>query len=372
MYKRKNMQIAIQTFGYLAVVGGIIIGILLYYHKETPAVWVTFLTIMSLTLSLCLGWQQSIINKKKSAEKPATEKQPEKELTLLFLFENDFTNLLRSGTDAEFEDDKGDKISFKTKEYFDFEAQSKFIGFYIPSTPKTIHILENLPNVYLRFSSKDKVVVESGGLGLQPVNTDELKFSGRVFIYHEDPILEAKKRELYALYERHGLSPQFRGSDYLFKKSVIKSEQDTRPPSPQQPNDSQPEEQATRSNLPVADSYSDFEKTKLKSLEELEAAFQSAKGIYYNKNRDAAYRNLARKALSIDQVQFAIKVSKNIYYNETKDEAFVEIVKYAIDASDIDSANEATKYIYYNTTRDKAKQMIVDAITAKPANQRLK
>ena len=83
MLKRKNMQIAIQIFGYLTVVGGIIIGILLYYHKQTPAVWVTFLTIMSLTLSLCLGWQQSITDKNHPPEKTKAKNLPDKELTLI-------------------------------------------------------------------------------------------------------------------------------------------------------------------------------------------------------------------------------------------------------------------------------------------------
>jgi len=143
------------------------------------------------------------------------------ELTLLYLFENDFNNLLRSGQDATFMDNEGLKINFKTKEYFDFEAQSKFIGFYIPSTPKTFDILLHLPETYKNLSSKDKVMVEAGAPGLQPVNINELKFSGRIFIYHEYPILEAQKRELYTLYEKHSLSPQFRGTDYLFKKKEI-------------------------------------------------------------------------------------------------------------------------------------------------------
>jgi hypothetical protein len=65
---------------------------------------------------------------------------------------------------------------------------------------------------------KDKTMVEMSAPGIQPVNSAELKFSGRIFIYHEYPILEAQKRELFALYEKHGLSPQFRGSEYLFSK----------------------------------------------------------------------------------------------------------------------------------------------------------
>lgn len=157
------------------------------------------------------------------SESTPKEKTPKKqeELTLLYLFENDFNKLLRSGQTAYFLGSNGKKIDFKTKEYFDFEAQSKFIGFYIPSAPETFEVLVGLPEVYTQFSSAGKMMVESGAPGLQPVNTDELKFSGRIFIYHEYPILESQKRELYTLYEKHGLAPQFRGSDYLFKKKEI-------------------------------------------------------------------------------------------------------------------------------------------------------
>ncbi|RJP44360.1 MAG: hypothetical protein C4548_06080 [Desulfobacteraceae bacterium] len=66
------MQIAIQIFGYLSVIGGISIGILLYYHKQTPAVWVTFFTFTSLTLSLCLNWQQSILDRNESTQSKKT------------------------------------------------------------------------------------------------------------------------------------------------------------------------------------------------------------------------------------------------------------------------------------------------------------
>jgi len=221
MLKRKNMQIAIQIFGYLTVVGGIIIGILLYYHKQSPAVWVTFFTIMSLTLSLCLGWQQNI-NKNNPPKKPDQTGQSKKDLTLLYLFENDFNNLLRSGETRTVEFKTGEKVSIKSKLYLDFEAQNEFIGFFIPNTPGTFNICIDLAEHYkIALELKNKTMVEMSGPGIQPVNSSELKFSGRIFIYHEYPLLESQKRELLTLYEQHSLSPQFRGPEYLFKKKEI-------------------------------------------------------------------------------------------------------------------------------------------------------
>lgn len=58
------MQIAIQACGGIAAIGAIIIGVLLYYHKETPVVWVTFVSVVAVTLAVCLFWQNNIWEKK--------------------------------------------------------------------------------------------------------------------------------------------------------------------------------------------------------------------------------------------------------------------------------------------------------------------
>ncbi len=54
------MQLTIQACIALTVIGAIIIGILLYYHKQTASVWVTFATILITALGFCLYWQDSI------------------------------------------------------------------------------------------------------------------------------------------------------------------------------------------------------------------------------------------------------------------------------------------------------------------------
>lgn len=70
------MQIVIQALGAATVVGGITIGILLYYHKQTPAVWVTFATFISLALVFCLNWQVSVWSKQKEFSNGEIEPQP--------------------------------------------------------------------------------------------------------------------------------------------------------------------------------------------------------------------------------------------------------------------------------------------------------
>lgn len=144
------------------------------------------------------------------------------DITLLYLFENDFKNLLRVGEDRILTYKEGSQTTIKSKLYLDFESQTEFVSFYIPSVPETLDICTYLAEHYkTAFELKKTVMVESSGPGLQPVNISELKFSGRVFIYHEYPLLEAQKRELFALYKKHDLSLQFRSTDYLFEKKQI-------------------------------------------------------------------------------------------------------------------------------------------------------
>jgi hypothetical protein len=150
-----------------------------------------------------------------------TDKKVE-DITLLYLFENDFDNLLRASEDIILTDKDGSQTTVKSKLYLDFESQTEFVGFYIPPVPETFDICIHLAEQYKTVLELAKeVMVESSGIGLQPVNISELKFSGRVFMYHEYPLLEAQKRELFTLYQKHDLSPQFRGTDYLFKKREI-------------------------------------------------------------------------------------------------------------------------------------------------------
>lgn len=57
---RGIMQLAIQASVALSVIGAVIISILLYYHRQTATVWVTFTTIVFVALSFCLYWQAGI------------------------------------------------------------------------------------------------------------------------------------------------------------------------------------------------------------------------------------------------------------------------------------------------------------------------
>ncbi len=77
LYKhRRIMQIAILICLAIAAIGAIAIGVLLYYHKQTLTVWVTFASVMSIALATCLGWQDNIWKAEAEARTTAEKSKP--------------------------------------------------------------------------------------------------------------------------------------------------------------------------------------------------------------------------------------------------------------------------------------------------------
>jgi hypothetical protein len=180
-----------------------------FRHIKHNKRWIICLILIALTFAACSLWETYHRN-------PSFLFESQKPKTLFDSFRTDFSNLLRAGEDRILTMKDNKQITLKSQAYLDFESQTIFISFYIPDTPQTFAICAYLSENYkTALNLIKKVMVEQSGAGMQPVNTAELKFSGRIFIYHETPLLEAQRRELYALYKSKGLAPQFRDYQYL-------------------------------------------------------------------------------------------------------------------------------------------------------------
>jgi hypothetical protein len=148
-----------------------------------------------------------------------------KQETLLYFFENDFNTLFRPNSNylmgVKCEGKEEEMVTIRRIAYEDFASQTVFVGFYIPVTPCTYALCAHLAgNYHIALElTKTPGRMEVSMTGLQPVNSSELKFSGRVFIYHESPLFEEQKRELFALYKSKGLAVQFRDWKYAAEKN---------------------------------------------------------------------------------------------------------------------------------------------------------
>ena len=74
--------------------------------------------------------------------------------------------------------------------HFDFESNAKYVSYYIPSSNKVQcparMVLNSIDEI---LSATDQACAVDGGfVGEEPMKSTTLQFSGRVFIYSEDPI----------------------------------------------------------------------------------------------------------------------------------------------------------------------------------------
>ena len=158
-------------------------------------------------------------------------KQDDKPPTLLDLFKNDFSRTLRASdkdVDAYTVNvPEGSTIKVKRQTYEDYDAKTKFIGFYIsrPEPPPKdfsgqdtfVVCMELLKHdaVQETFDQFGKQVAVMSGYGDQMTTSKELTFSGRVLIYHEEFLSIPQKADILKAYKEKGLAVTFRGSDYL-------------------------------------------------------------------------------------------------------------------------------------------------------------
>lgn len=136
------------------------------------------------------------------------------------LFAEDFPTFMHSDAERKIGIKTGASESFimiLEKEYENFEAKSKFLGYYIPLSPHSYEICEYLPDLYKEtmrdFGMHETQVGRVTELTM--TSSKDLVFSGRVYVYHEYNFSLQQLASLERLYESKGLSVLFRGPSYL-------------------------------------------------------------------------------------------------------------------------------------------------------------
>jgi hypothetical protein len=100
----------------------------------------------------------------------------------------------------------------------DFQSKSLYLTFFLPKSDSTLPACRYLPTAY-RDILGGKIKLLMRGMihqapGERPENWEELKASGRIFVYSETNLLQSDIESLTKEYEKEGLSPQFRSRDY--------------------------------------------------------------------------------------------------------------------------------------------------------------
>src|SRR5882762_10162646 len=146
------------------------------------------------------------------------QKKPIELPKLLDLFKADFPALLKLEAEKVASLPGTPDYKFTSKAYFDFSAKTWFGAFFLPlgnqSYPVSAALAEDHTKVLgdLRNGAFAKVKVPGDS---SPTDTEELVFSGRIFIYHEDDFTLRQQADLTDLYKSKWLSLQLRGRDYV-------------------------------------------------------------------------------------------------------------------------------------------------------------
>jgi len=105
----------------------------------------------------------------------------------------------------------------------DYDAHVFFLDFYVPPTPNAYdfceYLLSDIPGAIPVLQTKLVKNIERQVAGERGVELKDLKFSGRVFIYHESPLLTSDQDSLRAIYKKKKMELQMRGPDYLFYRN---------------------------------------------------------------------------------------------------------------------------------------------------------
>ncbi|MFI5102947.1 MAG: hypothetical protein ACHP9V_06220 [Terriglobales bacterium] len=143
--------------------------------------------------------------------------------TMSDVFTNDFPNTMKLSDEGEFHwKDINSVTHLKRQLYLDFPANSKFVGFYIPTTDpsdlsRTAEICLNLAHidaVQHVLGELPKKTFIAAGLG-QTTTIQDLTFSGRVVIYHDDFLSITQQADIIrAFAEKHYAVGFFGPSDF--------------------------------------------------------------------------------------------------------------------------------------------------------------
>jgi hypothetical protein len=159
-------------------------------------------------------------------KQPTTAVQDNKPPTLLELFTRDFPNTMKVADDSVVIQwkDTGGMLHIKRQLYLDFPARAKFVGFYIPTSGRPfddtaaavacIRLAED-DAVQKALIDIPKKTIITGGSTEQMTNAEDLTFSGRVFLYHDDFLSIPQKAAILQAFAAKKYDVTFMGTDHL-------------------------------------------------------------------------------------------------------------------------------------------------------------
>jgi hypothetical protein len=146
-------------------------------------------------------------------------------LTLRDRFNQDFTHLFRIHNQLTVRSvDDGNAVNIDCLLYLDHAANSDFVSLYVPHCEKPVEVCQHLATQIstIRDQLKARIIADARSPGdVQSVRSSQLRFSGRVFVYHEDDLTLQQLAELEQAYSQNGLAAHFRGPGFAATRGAL-------------------------------------------------------------------------------------------------------------------------------------------------------
>jgi hypothetical protein len=151
----------------------------------------------------------------KSSSPPATPDTP-RFPTIAELFKTDFPQFFKISSEMTTKVGIAPPVKFTAQVYKDLETQSMFLGIYIPASPFTVSACLGIAHDYEKIlkEAENAVIIYTRPGEHVPNTSKDLKFSGRVYIYHEQELSVREIADLVDIFKSRSLSVQFRGMSY--------------------------------------------------------------------------------------------------------------------------------------------------------------
>ena len=141
------------------------------------------------------------------------------EPTLISLMDTSFPNFTKLWGKPVFQFKDGTSLQVTSALYFDlFTSGAKFLGFHVPSSDHTLEICALLAVHAIELGDS----LSNGGLsiickvpGENPQTVHDLRYSGKVYLYHDDVFTHKQMAEVEDIFKVQKLNVVLRGPDFL-------------------------------------------------------------------------------------------------------------------------------------------------------------
>jgi hypothetical protein len=145
----------------------------------------------------------------------STEAEP----TLVSLMDTSFPNLNKLWGKPMLTFEDGATLQLTSALYFDlFTSGAKFLGFHVPSSPRTLEACSAIAAHATELGD----ALGDGGLkvicrapGENPQTISDLRYSGKVYLYHDDALTHKQMADVEGMFKTQQLSVVLRGPDFL-------------------------------------------------------------------------------------------------------------------------------------------------------------